>query len=89
MIEDDGNTKEGTHQVALGLTKPSLSKDQTDRNFSTGDHPEKNGEITLTFTNGNNVTGAKIFIGNEALASSTITSNDQEIKVVIVKRAHK
>ncbi|MFV7791746.1 hypothetical protein ACNO6Z_12980, partial [Aliarcobacter lanthieri] len=50
--EDDGNTKEGTNKVALELKVPSLSKDQTDKNNATGDHPERNGEITLTFTNG-------------------------------------
>ena len=85
MIEDDTNVNEGTHQVTLGLTRPALSKDQTDKNGVTGDSPERNGEITLTFTNGNSVTGAKIFkadgntqIGNE------ITTVNQTLKIVIV-----
>ena len=85
MTEDDGNTKEGTHQVALGLTKPSLSKDQTDRNFSTGDHPEKNGEITLTFTNGDKVIGAKIFKADGITqVGADITTANQTLKIVIV-----
>ncbi|PKN14742.1 MAG: hypothetical protein CVU67_04080, partial [Deltaproteobacteria bacterium HGW-Deltaproteobacteria-24] len=85
MTEDAGNTTEGTAQVALGLTRPALSKDQTDKNGVTGDSPERNGEITLTFTNGNSVTGAKIFkedgitqVGNE------ITTVNQTLKIVIV-----
>lgn len=85
MIEDDGNTKEGTNQVGLGLTKPTLSKDQTDKNFTTGDHPERNGEITLTFTNGDKVTGAKIFKADGTTqVGSDITTSNQTLKIVIV-----
>ena len=85
MTEDDGNTKEGTHQVALGLTKPTLSKDQTDKNFAAGDHAERNGEITLTFTNGDDVTGAKVFKSDGTTpVGSEITSENQTLKVVIV-----
>ncbi|MCT7504593.1 Ig-like domain-containing protein [Aliarcobacter cryaerophilus] len=85
MTEDDGNTKEGTHQVSLGLTKPSLSKDQTDKNSAAGDHPERNGEITLTFTNGDKVTGAKIFKADGTTQiGSDITTANQTLKIVIV-----
>ncbi|MGJ0288569.1 hypothetical protein, partial [Aliarcobacter cryaerophilus] len=49
----------------------------------TGDNPERNGEITLTFTNGDKLTGAKIFNGSTEVA--TINSANQEVKVVIVK----
>lgn len=83
--KDKGNLAEGGNKIPLGLKVPLLSKDQTDKNGGAGDTPERNGEITLKFTNGLAVTGAKIFIGNETSVSSTITSNDQEIKVVIVK----
>lgn len=81
--EDDNNTKEGSHKIALGLITPKLSKDQTDKNGAAGDHPERNGEITLKFTNGSSVSGAKLFNGNSEVAN--ISSNNQEIKVVIVK----
>ncbi|PRM90889.1 hypothetical protein CJ671_00700 [Aliarcobacter cryaerophilus] len=83
--EDNKNTQEGQHKIALGLIVPSLSKDQTDKNGADGDHPERNGEITLTFTNGDKVTGAKLFNGNIEVA--TINSNNQEIKVVIVTQS--
>ncbi|WP_418180733.1 Calx-beta domain-containing protein [Aliarcobacter lanthieri] len=81
--EDNKNTQEGQHKIALGLIVPSLSKDQIDKNGANGDHPERNGEITLTFTNGLAVTGAKIFNGSTEVA--TINSAGQELKVVIVK----
>ncbi|MCT7404913.1 Calx-beta domain-containing protein [Aliarcobacter cryaerophilus] len=81
--EDDNNTKEGSHKITLGLITPKLSKDQTDKNGTAGDHPERNGEITLKFTNGSNVSGAKLFNGNSEVAN--ITMPNQEIKVVIVK----
>ncbi|MFY9089841.1 beta strand repeat-containing protein [Arcobacter aquimarinus] len=86
MIEDNTNTNEGAHQVALGLTKPSLSKDQTDENTTnTGDKPEKNGEITLTFTNGDKVTGAKIFKADGTTqVGADITTANQTFKIVIV-----
>ncbi|MDX9813032.1 MAG: Calx-beta domain-containing protein [Sulfurimonadaceae bacterium] len=82
--EDNSNTQEGTSKIALGLKTPSLSKDQTDKNINgAGDHPERNGEITLKFTNGSSVNGAKLFKGSSEVA--TISSNNQEVKVVIVK----
>ncbi|MGJ0337587.1 Calx-beta domain-containing protein [Aliarcobacter cryaerophilus] len=83
--EDDNNTKEGSHKIALGLITPKLSKDQTDKNGAAGDHPERNGEITLKFTNGSSVSGAKLFNGNSEVAN--ISSNNQEIKVVIVTQS--
>ncbi|PRM97927.1 Calx-beta domain-containing protein [Aliarcobacter cryaerophilus] len=83
--EDNKNTQEGQHKIALGLIVPSLSKDLTDKNGGAGDHPERNGEITLKFTNGSSVTGAKLFNGNSKVAN--ISSNNQEIKVVIVTQS--
>ncbi|MFW3343221.1 hypothetical protein, partial [Aliarcobacter butzleri] len=50
---------------------------------ATGDHPERNGEITLKFTNGLAVTGAELYNGNTKVAD--ITANDQVVKIVIVK----
>ncbi|WP_418185695.1 Calx-beta domain-containing protein [Aliarcobacter vitoriensis] len=82
-IKSDGNKAEGTNKIPLSLIFPSLSKDQTDKNGGAGDTPERNGEITLKFTNGLSVTGAKLFNGTIDVA--TINSNNQEIKVVIVK----
>ena len=85
MTEDNINVNEGTHQVTLGLTRPALSKDQTDKNGVTGDSPERNGEITLTFTNGNSVTGAKIFKADGTTQiGSDITTANQTLKIVIV-----
>ncbi|MCT7589642.1 hypothetical protein [Aliarcobacter butzleri] len=81
--EDAGNTQEGTNKVALELIVPSLSKDQTDKNNATGDSPERNGEITLKFTNGKSVVGATLYSGDTKVAD--ISTNNQEIKVVIVK----
>lgn len=82
-IKADGNKAEGANKIPLGLKVPLLSKDQTDKNGVDGDHPERNGEITLKFTNGSSVTGTKLFNGTTEV--STINSNNQEIKVVIVK----
>ncbi|RBQ28730.1 Calx-beta domain-containing protein [Aliarcobacter vitoriensis] len=81
--EDNENNNEGSHKVDLGLKVPALSKDQTDLDSGKGDNPERNGEITLTFTNGDKLTGAKIFNGSSEVAN--ITTANQEIKVVIVK----
>ncbi|WP_066218290.1 hypothetical protein [Aliarcobacter cryaerophilus] len=81
--EDYNNTQEGTNKVALELIVPSLSKDQTDKNNATGDSPERNGEITLKFTNGKSVVGATLYSGDTKVAD--ISTNNQEIKVVIVK----
>ena len=58
---DTGNDDEGGNKIPLGLIVPSLSEDTTDKNnggtnpTATGDHPERNGEITLTFTNGSDL----------------------------------
>ena len=85
MVEDNANANEGAAQVALELTKPTLSKDQTDENSAAGDHVERNGEITLTFTNGDKVTGAKIFESDGTTqVGSEITTANQTLKVVIV-----
>ena len=46
---DSGNEREGANSVALGLSLPALSEDQTDQNGAdAGDHPERNGYTTLT-----------------------------------------
>ena len=80
-----GNAAEGGNKIPLGLETPTLSKDQTDKNGVTGDQPEKNGEITLTFTNGDKVTGAKIFKADGTTQVGTdITTANQTLKVVIV-----
>lgn len=81
--KDKGNLAEGGNKIPLELKVPLLSKDQTDKNGANGDHPERNGEITLKFTNGLAVTGAEIFNGSTEVA--TINSAGQELKVVIVK----
>ncbi|MDN5107788.1 Ig-like domain-containing protein [Aliarcobacter butzleri] len=81
--KDTGNKAEGQNKIPLGLIVPSLSKDQTDKNNATGDAPERNGEITLSFTNSTLVTGAELYNGNTKVAD--ITANDQVVKIVIVK----
>uniref|UniRef100_UPI001866AAEB Ig-like domain-containing protein n=4 Tax=Aliarcobacter butzleri TaxID=28197 RepID=UPI001866AAEB len=81
--KDTGNKAEGQNKIPLGLIVPSLSKDQTDKNNATGDAPERNGEITLSFTNSTLVTGAELYNGNTKVA--TISSNNQLVTVVIVK----
>ncbi|WP_418178835.1 Calx-beta domain-containing protein [Aliarcobacter lanthieri] len=81
--KDKGNLAEGENKIPLGLKVPLLSKDQTDKNGANGDHPERNGEITLTFTNGSAINGAKLYSENDEVL--TISSNNQEIKIVIVK----
>ncbi|MCT7585642.1 Ig-like domain-containing protein [Aliarcobacter butzleri] len=64
-------------------TNPILDGTGDYNGTSTGDSPERNGEITLTFTNGSAVTGAKIFNGVTEVA--TINSVNQIVKIVIVK----
>ncbi|MGJ0330576.1 hypothetical protein NG751_01640 [Aliarcobacter cryaerophilus] len=83
-IKADGNKAEGTNKIPLSLIVPSLSKDQTDKNTTgAGDHLERNGEITLKFTNGASVNGVELYSGDTKVA--TITTANQEVKVVIVK----
>ncbi|MCT7534842.1 hypothetical protein N5T95_04825, partial [Aliarcobacter cryaerophilus] len=65
------------------VTTPILTPSGDKNNGATGDKPERNGEITLTFANGDKVSGAKIFNGSTEVA--TINSANQEVKVVIVK----
>ena len=85
-FEDAGNIQEGTNSVALGLTLPSLSTDQTDKNSvngsAAGDHPERLGYIELKFTNGTNVTGAVLEKG-DGTDLATITSDNQTVKIYI------
>lgn len=87
-IEDDGNSKEGTHSIGLGLLVPTLSKDQTDQNAATAeDHPERNGYIELKFTNGLAVNGAILekFDGTDI---ATISTDNQTIKIYITDKAN-
>lgn len=88
-VKADGNKAEGGNKIPLGLTLPSLSKDQTDQNTDTGDIPEKNGEITLQFTNGNllqdrldNTSGAKLFNGTTEIANITKVEGVQIVIVI-------
>ncbi|WP_141049666.1 DUF5801 repeats-in-toxin domain-containing protein [Aliarcobacter cryaerophilus] len=98
--EDYNNTQEGTNKVALELKVPSLSKDQTDKNNATGDSPERNGEITLSFTNGGSLvskaenknipnTGAKLFYtkdnGDITEIENFLINSNKNLKVVIVE----
>jgi len=83
---DTGNEREGENSVALGLTKPTLSKDQTDQNdvttTATGDNPERLGYIELKFANGEAVDGAVIEKAN-GVDLFTLSSNNQVQKIVI------
>ncbi|MCT7433670.1 hypothetical protein N5T66_10260 [Aliarcobacter cryaerophilus] len=98
--EDNKNNNEGTHKVELGLKVPFLSKDQEDKNNASGDSPERNGEITLKFTNGNSLvskaenknipnTGAKLFYtkdnGDITEIENFLINSNKNLKVVIVE----
>ncbi|MGJ0320459.1 Calx-beta domain-containing protein [Aliarcobacter cryaerophilus] len=90
--EDNENNNEGSHKVDLGLKVPALSKDQTDLDSGKGDNPERNGEITLTFTNGDKLknldgtVGAKIFkVDGTTQVGTDITTANQTLKVIIIK----
>ncbi|WP_071626384.1 immunoglobulin-like domain-containing protein [Poseidonibacter lekithochrous] len=89
--EDSNNTSEGTNSVALSLTKPSLSLDQTDKNDVTGsasgDKPERLGYIELEFTNGDFVIGAVLEKG-DGTDLVTISSSNQIVKVYITDDAN-
>ena len=81
---DSGNEREGANSVALGLTLPALSGDQTDQNgLETGDSPERNGYISITFEE--DAQGTKITKGDgtELLETDT-TSASRQLKIVIV-----
>ncbi|MFX4230727.1 Ig-like domain-containing protein, partial [Aliarcobacter butzleri] len=64
-------------------TNPILDGAGDKNGTGIGDHPERNGEITLSFTNSTLVTGAELYNGNTKVAD--ITANDQVVKIVIVK----
>ena len=92
--EDNGNLAEGTNKVALGLLAPIIvdNKNQNDSDSTTGhgtnagDHPERLGHITLTFTNGDKVIGAKIFKADDSTPVGTeITGTNKTLTIVIVK----
>ncbi|MBU3014042.1 cadherin-like domain-containing protein, partial [Poseidonibacter lekithochrous] len=87
---DTGNEREGENSVALGLTKPTLSKDQIDQNdvttTATGDNPERLGYIELKFANGEAVNGAVIEkVNGDDLF--TLSSNNQVVKIFITDDA--
>ncbi|RBQ26642.1 MULTISPECIES: Calx-beta domain-containing protein [Arcobacteraceae] len=68
--KDTGNKAEGENKIPLGLLVPTLSEDQYDKNGigTKGDHPERNGEITLTFsavTSGQNINKTKLLYKND------------------------
>ena len=97
--EDNKNNNEGTHKVELGLKVPFLSKDQEDKNNASGDSPERNGEITLKFTNGNSLvskaenknipnTGAKLFYtkdnGDITEIENFLINSNKNLKIIQV-----
>ncbi|WP_323660064.1 hypothetical protein [Aliarcobacter butzleri] len=82
--EDNKNTQEGQNSVSLGLVQPTI-KDNTDQNNGAkGDHGERVDYITLKFTNGTSVNGA-ILEKADGIDIATISSNNQTVKIVIVK----
>ncbi|MCT7433311.1 cadherin-like domain-containing protein [Aliarcobacter cryaerophilus] len=79
--------KQNSNQNAVPTLTPSGDKN----NGVTGDNPERNGEITLTFTNGDKLknidgtVGAKIFKADGTTQIGTdITTANQPLKVIIV-----
>ena len=89
--EDNANTQEGTHSVALGLDKPTMSEDSIDENDGdittgagvvAGDHPERLGYIEMKFTNGSSVSGA-IVEKADGTDLFTVSSNNQVVKIFI------
>ncbi|QKF58165.1 hypothetical protein [Aliarcobacter lanthieri] len=89
-FEDNKNTAEGKDSVSLGLKLPNI-KDNEDKNGGAkGDHGERVGDLTLKFTNGKLVEGAKLLDkdGNpltyEDGTEVVINTKDQVVKIVIV-----
>ncbi len=67
------------------VSTPTLNGTGDYNGIQTGDNPERNGEITLTFINGNSVTGAKIFKSDGITqVGADITTANQTLKIVIV-----
>ncbi|MDK2065315.1 hypothetical protein PT447_10275, partial [Aliarcobacter butzleri] len=87
LIFDDkttGNQAEGQNSVSLGLLQPTI-KDNTDKNDTAkGDHGERIDYIVLKFTNGTSVKGA-VLEKADGVSISTISSNNQTVKIVIIK----
>ncbi|MFY4860584.1 Ig-like domain-containing protein [Aliarcobacter butzleri] len=81
QISPNGYTAKQKNNVTK--TNPILDGTGDYNGTSTGDSPERNGEITLEFTNGLAVTGAELYNGNIKVAD--ITANVQVVKIVIVK----
>ena len=71
--------KQNSNQNATPTLTPSGDKN----NNATGDAPERNGEITLTFTNGSSVKGAELYSGDTKVAD--VSKNNQIVKIVIIK----
>ncbi|PUE66419.1 hypothetical protein [Arcobacter lacus] len=69
----------------ITVSTPTLNGTGDYNGIQTGDNPERNGEITLTFINGNSVTGAKIFKSDGITqVGADITTANQTLKIVIV-----
>ncbi|KLE01006.1 Ig-like domain-containing protein [Aliarcobacter butzleri] len=81
QISPNGYTAKQKNNVTK--TNPILDGTGDYNGTSTGDSPERNGEITLSFTNSTLVTGAELYNGNTKVAD--ITANVQVVKIVIVK----
>ncbi|WP_026802848.1 hypothetical protein [Aliarcobacter lanthieri] len=89
-FEDNKNTAEGKDSVSLGLKLPNI-KDNEDKNGGAkGDHGERVGDLTLKFTNGKLVEGAKLLdkdgkpLTYKDGTEVVINTKDQVVKIVIV-----
>lgn len=82
--EDNKNTQEGQNSVSLGLVQPTIKDNIDQNNGAKGDHGERVDYITLKFTNGTSVNGA-ILEKADGTDIATISSNNQTVKIVIVK----
>ncbi|MCG3714480.1 hypothetical protein L5F64_02725 [Aliarcobacter butzleri] len=94
-IEDTKNTAEGQDKVSLGLVLPTIIDNKDENSSATkGDHGERVGELTLNFTNGDLVKGAKLLDkdgnsikyknGEDVVITHGTSNNPQKIKIVIV-----
>ncbi|MFV7789341.1 hypothetical protein ACNO6Z_00640 [Aliarcobacter lanthieri] len=89
-FEDNKNTAEGKDSVSLELKVPTI-KDNEDKNGGAkGDHGERVGDLTLKFTNGKLVEGAKLLdkdgkpLTYKDGTEVVINTKDQVVKIVIV-----
>ncbi|RBQ27090.1 hypothetical protein, partial [Arcobacter sp. CECT 9188] len=89
-FEDNKNTAEGKDSVSLELKLPNI-KDNEDKNGGAkGDHGERVGDLTLKFTNGKLVEGAKLLdkdgkpLTYKDGTEVVINTKDQVVKIVII-----